>query len=171
MLFRSNIIYNLNKWANISYYLTTFIYNNLPKSIDDNTFASISASFNIFESQDVREMAAVYEIANFKDSIANSDLILIDEEEKSNLNKQIEVLEQYEQLAFYLIKSCNDFIIKLSGGAFKDGFLFSYDTIVNELSEDAKLLEKFNSVKVNLDAPREKVENAEIRNVIWSFLF
>lgn len=109
-------------------------------------------------------MAAVYEIANFKDSIATSDLI--DEEEKANLNKQIEVLEQYEQLAFYLIKSCNDFVIKLSGGAFKDGFLFSYDTIVNELSEDAGLIEKFNSVKVNLDAPREKIENAEIKNVI-----
>ena len=152
-----NIVYNLHKWANISYYLTTFIYTNLGAinggnfvSIDnDKTFGEINNEYNNLDSYDVKEMAAICDIDSFKNDINNSDFI--DEEAKANLNKQFQDLDKYKQMSLHLIKFCNDFVMKLSGGSLKFQ-LYSYDTIINVLNENGenKLVEEFNAIKINL---------------------
>jgi hypothetical protein len=152
-----NIVYNLHKWTNISYYLTLFIYENLRAinggnfvSIDnDKTFGEISNEYNNLDSFDVKEMAAVCDIDSFKNDINNFDFI--DEEAKANLNKQIQDLDKYKQMSLHLIKFCNDFVMKLSGGSLKFQ-LYSYDTIINVLNENGenKLVEEFNAIKINM---------------------
>jgi hypothetical protein len=152
-----NIVYNLHKWTNISYYLTLFIYENLRAinggnfiSIDnDKTFGEINNEYNNLDGFDVKEMAAICNIDSFKNEIASSDFI--DEEAKANLNKQFQDLDKYKQMSLHLIKFCNDFVMKLSGGSLK-AQLYSYDTIVNLLNENGenKLVEEFNAIKINL---------------------
>jgi hypothetical protein len=154
-----NIVYNLHKWTNISYYLTLFIYENLRAinggnfiSIDnDKTFGEISNEYNNLDSFDVKEMAAVCDIDSFKNDINNSDFI--DEEAKANLNKQFQDLDKYKQMSLHLIKFCNDFVMKLSGGSLRVK-LYSYDTIINILNENGenKLVEEFNAIKINLSS-------------------
>jgi hypothetical protein len=152
-----NIVYNLHKWANISYYLTTFIYTNLraisgkpfTNNDDEKTFGEINNEYNNLDSFDVKEMAAVCDISSFKNDITNSDFI--DEEAKANLNKQFQDLDKYKQMSLHLIKFCNEFVMKLSGGSLKFQ-LYSYDKIVNVLNENGenKLVEEFNAIRINL---------------------
>jgi hypothetical protein len=153
-----NIVYNLHKWTNISYYLTLFIYENLGAinggnfvSIDnDKTFGEINNEYNNLDSFDVKEMAAVCDIDSFKNDINNSNFI--DEEAKANLNKQFKDLDKYKQMSLHLINFCNDFVMKLSGGSLKFQ-LYSYDTIINVLNENGenKLVEEFNAIKTKLE--------------------
>jgi hypothetical protein len=152
-----NIVYNLHKWVNISYYLTLFIYENL-RAInggnfinvdDDKIIGEISAEYEKINAEDVFEMASICNVSSFKNEITASDFL--DEEAKTNLNKQFQDLDKYKQMSLHLIKFCNDFVMKLSGGSLKVK-LYSYDTIINVLNENGenKLVEEFNSIKINL---------------------
>jgi hypothetical protein len=54
-------------------------------------------------------------------------------------------------MSLHLIKFCNEFVMKLSGGSLKFQ-LYSYDKIVNVLNENGenKLVEEFNAIRINL---------------------
>jgi hypothetical protein len=158
-----NTIYDLHKWTNIYYYLTTFIYNNL-RAVnggqfidisDDNTFRMISESYNTLQSADIEEMSILYDASHFKVEIDKSDFI--DEEEKMDLKKQIETMEQFEYKSLYLIKFCNIFVMKLTNNSLKDNLIYSYDTIIEKLTEneDTELIDKFNSIQINLEMSKD----------------
>jgi len=144
-----NIVEEIFKWTNISYYLTLFIYNNLPSANVENTFGKINEKFNMLNSSDIYEMSAIYNLVYYKAELDSSDLL--DEEEKSNLRKQIADLEKYESDSLYLIKLCSQFVRKLTNNSLKPS-LYSFDIITNRLTEtgNTDLLQKFNKVVIDI---------------------
>jgi hypothetical protein len=158
-----NLIYDLDKWFNINYYLLTFIYENLnlinagPSSfindINSNNFSIITKLYDMLQNVDLKTMDSYYELSRLKNDIDGADFI--SEEEKTMFKDQIETVEKYEYLSLFFIKYCNELALSLSGNRLKfsdKSIIYNYTTITDKLSEEGltELLSKFNSIKINI---------------------
>jgi hypothetical protein len=158
-----NLIYDIDKWCNINYYVLTFIYENLnlinsgpSKFIDDinsNNFSIITKLYDMLQNVDLKTMDSYYELSRLKNDIDGADFI--SEEEKTMFKDQIETVEKYEYLSLFFIKYCNELALSFSGNRLKfsdNSIIYNYTTITDKLSEEGltEMLSKFNSIKINI---------------------
>ncbi len=156
-----NIVKEIYKWTNISYYLALFIYDNLrvlglPNIEYETAFGSINEKFNAIRSSDIKEMSAINDLEIYKSKIDSSEFL--DNEERTALKKQIADLEKYEIESLNLIKTCNEFVMKLSGNSLKIS-LYSAETIVKRLTESGNemLVQEYNKpVQIAINMPVAK---------------
>ena len=158
-----NLVYDLDKWVNMNYYMLTFLYENLNlinadssmfiDNIDSNNFSIITKLYDILQNVEITTMDSYYELSRHKNDIDGADFIL--PEEKTMFKEQIETVEKYEYLSLFFIKYCNALANKLSKNSLKyskNGILYNYTTISDKLNEEGltELLSKFNSMDVNI---------------------
>ena len=156
-----NIVEEIYKWTNISYYLALFIYDNLrvlglPSIEYETAFGAINEKFNTICSSDIKEMSAINDLVIYKSKIDSSEFL--DDEERTALKQQIADLEKYEIESLNLIKTCNEFVMKLSGNSLKIS-LYSAETIVARLTESGNemLVQEYNKpVQIELNIPVAK---------------
>ena len=163
-----NIVEEIYKWTNISYYLSLFIYDNLrvlgmPSIEFETAFGLINEKFNTISSSDIKEMSAINNLVIYKSKIDSSDFL--DDEERTALKQQIADLEKYEIESLNLIKTCNEFVMKLSGNSLKIS-LYSSETIVERLTESGNemLVQEYNK-PVQITMPDFKSEVAKGLNL------
>ncbi len=157
------IIYDMDRWCYISYYLLSFVYHNLNlinsqtitfvDNIDSINFHIISKIFGIIKSFDVEDMSGYYELSKFKNDIDKIEDF--SSEDKEMYRKQIALVESYEYLCLFLVKYCNELFIRLTKNQLKyssTGLLYNYDIINNKLTEDGltELSSKFKDITINI---------------------
>jgi len=154
-----NIIYDLKKWCDLSFSLITFILNNLRQinsgpnkfinKIDDVNYKIIHALHSLLRDMDINTMDCYYELSKSREEIDKSGDFT--QEEKNDLFNRISIVESYEYLSLFLIKYCNNLLIKITNNQLKyskNGLIYDYETIENKLGE--KLADKFDTIKINI---------------------
>lgn len=153
------LIYDLKKWSDSSFYLITFILTNLRligsgpnkfvSNIDDINYQIISKIHSLIGHIDASVMNGYCEISKSREEI--DKLEEFTQEEKTILLNQISIVELYEYLCLFLIKYCNNFLMKITNGQLnysKNGLICDYETIKDKIGKE--LADKFESIKINI---------------------
>jgi len=73
------------------------------------------------------------------------------QEEKTNLLNQISIAESYEYLCLFLIKFCNNFLIKITNSQLnysKNGLIYNYEIIKDKIGKE--VADKFDNIRINI---------------------
>ena len=153
------LIYDLKKWSDSSFYLITFILTNLTligsgpdkfvNTFDHVNYRIISQIHSLLGHIDTKVMNGYYELSKSREDIDKLDDFT--QEEKTNLLKQISIVESYEYLCLFLIKYCNNLLMKITNSQLnysKNGLIYSYETIKDKIGKE--LADKFESIKINI---------------------
>ena len=160
------LIYDLKKWSDISFSLITFILNNLRlinsgpnkfvNKIDEVNYKIIHTLHSLLRGIDINTMVGYYELSKSREEIDKIEDFT--QEEKTNLFTQISIVESYEYLCLFLIKYCNNLLMKITNNQLKyskNGAIYDYEIIENKLGKE--LTDKFDSITINI-GNSDKVE-------------
>jgi hypothetical protein len=123
--------------------------NKFVSNIDDINYQIISEIHSLIEDIDISVMNGYYELSKSREEI--DKLEEFTQEEKTNLLKQISIVESYEYLCLFLIKYCNNLLMKITNSQLnysKNGLIYSYETIKDKIGKE--LADKFESIKINI---------------------
>jgi 6-pyruvoyl-tetrahydropterin synthase len=153
------IIYDLKKWSDVSFYLITFILYNLKlissnqdkfvNNLDDKNYRIMSEIHSLIGHIDIKVMNGYYELSKSKEEI--DKLEDFTQEEKNSLLNKISIVESYEYLCLFLIKFCNNFLMKITNNQLKyskNGLTYDYEIIKNKIGKE--LADKFDNIKINI---------------------
>ena len=160
------VIYDVKKWSDSSFYLITFVLTNLNlissgpnkfvNNFDDVNYRIMSQIHSLIGDIDITDMNGYYELSK---SIEEIDKIEeFTQEEKINLLNKISIAESYEYLCLFLIKYCNNFLMKITNNQLiysKNGLIYNYETIKDKIGQESA--DKFESIKINI-GNSDKVE-------------
>ena len=162
------VIYKMKKLSDISYYLITFILSNLRlisssedkfvNNLDDINYRIISQIHGLIGHIDINVMNGYYELIESRKEIDKFDDFT--QEEKTNLLNQISIVESYEYLCLFLIKYCNNLLIKITNNQLnysKNGLIYDYENIKDKIGKE--LTDKFDSIKINIGNSNTVEEN------------
>jgi hypothetical protein len=153
------VIYDVKKWSDSSFYLITFVLTNLKQissgpdtfvnKFDDINYRIMSQIHSLIGHIDTKVMNGYYELSKSKEEIDKIEEFT--QEEKINLLNQISIAESYEYLCLFLIKYCNNFLMKITNSQLiysKNGLIYNYETIKNKIGQESA--DKFESIKINI---------------------
>jgi hypothetical protein len=153
-----NIVYDMKKWSDISFYLITFIITNLKlinsgpdkfvNNFDDINYRIISEIHSLIGDIDINVVNGYYELSKSREEIDTLDDFT--QEEKNSLLNQISIVESYEYLCLFLIKYCNNLLMKITNNQlnYSNGLIYGYETIKEKIGKEVE--EKFDSIKINI---------------------
>jgi len=160
------IIYDMKKWSDSSFYLITFVLTNLKlissgpdkfvNNFDDINYRIMSQIHSLIGHIDTNDMNNYYELSKTREEIDKIEEFT--QEEKTDLLNKISIAESYEYLCLFLIKYCNNFLMKITNSQLiysKNGLIYNYETIKNKIGQESA--DKFESIKINI-GNSEKVE-------------
>ena len=160
------VIYDMKKLSDSSFYLITFVLTNLNlissgpnkfvNNFDHVNYRIMSQIHSLIGDIDITDMNGYYELSK---SIEEIDKIEeFTQEEKINLLNKISIAESYEYLCLFLIKYCNNFLMKITNNQLiysKNGLIYNYETIKDKIGQESA--DKFESIKINI-GNSDKVE-------------
>jgi len=154
-----SVIYDMKRLSDVSFFVTSFILNDLKlitssndkfvNNIDDINFRIISEIHRLIGHIDVNFMSGYYELSKSKEEI--DKLEDFTQEEKTNLLNQISIAESYEYLCLFLIKFCNNFLIKITNSQLnysKNGLIYNYEIIKDKIGKE--VADKFDNIRINI---------------------
>jgi hypothetical protein len=160
------VIYDMKKWSDESFYLITFVLTNLkligssPDKFVNNyydiNYRIMSQIHSLIGHVDTNDMNNYYELRKSREEIDKIEDLT--QEEKTNLLKQISVVESYEYLCLFLTKYCNNLLMKITNSQLvysKNGLIYNYETIKDKIGKESA--DKFESIKINI-GNSDKVE-------------
>jgi hypothetical protein len=153
------VIYDVKKLSDSSFYLITFVLTNLNlissgpnkfvNNFDDVNYRIMSQIHSLIGDIDITDMNGYYELSKSKEEIDKIEEFT--QEEKTNLLKQISIAESYEYLCLFLIKYCNNFLMKITNNQLnysQNGLIYNYETIKDKIGKESA--DKFDSIKINI---------------------
>ena len=87
------------------------VWINVVNKFDDINYRIMSQIHSLIGHIDVKVMNGYYELSKSKEEIDKIEEFT--QEEKTNLLNQISIAESYEYLCLFLIKYCNNFLMKI----------------------------------------------------------
>ena len=162
------VIYDVKKWSDSSFYLTTFVLTNLKlissgpdkfiNTFDDINYRIMSQIHSLIGHVDTNDMNNYYELSKSREEIDKIEDLT--QEEKTNILDKILIAESYEYLCLFLIKYCNNFLMKITNGQLnysKNGLIYNYETIKDKIGKESA--DKFESIKINI-GNSDKIEES-----------
>jgi hypothetical protein len=153
------VIYDVKKWSDSSFYLITFVLTNLNlissgpdkfvNNFDDINYRIMSQIHSLIGDIDTEDMNNYYELSKSREEIEKIEEFT--QEEKTNLLNQISIVKSYEYLCLFLIKYCNNFLMKITNSQLvysKNGLIYNYETIKDKIGQESA--DKFESIKINI---------------------
>ena len=105
---------------------------------------------------DITDMNGYYELSKSREEIDKIEEFT--QEEKINVLNKISIAESYEYLCLFLIKYCDNFLMKITNNQLiysKNGLIYNYETIKDKIGKESA--DKFESIKINI-GNSDKVE-------------
>jgi hypothetical protein len=153
------VIYDVKKWCDSSFYLLTFVLTNLNlinsgpdkfvNKFDDINYIIMSRIHSLIGDMDVNVMNNYYELSKSREEIDKIEEFT--QEEKTVLLNKISIAESYEYLCLFLIKYCNNLLMKITNNQLnysQNGLIYNYETIKDKIGKESA--DKFNSIKINI---------------------
>ena len=160
------VIYDMKKLSDSSFYLITFVLTNLNlissgpnkfvNNFDDVNYRIMSQIHSLIGDIDITDMNGYYELSKSREEIDKIEEFT--QEEKINVLNKISIAESYEYLCLFLIKYCNNFLMKITNSQLiysKNGLIYNYETIKDKIGQESA--DKFESIKINI-GNSDKVE-------------
>jgi hypothetical protein len=153
------VIYDVKKLSDSSFYLITFVLTNLNlissgpdkfvNNFDDINYRIMSQIHSLIGHIDREDMNNYYKLSKSREEIDKIEEFT--QEEKTNLLNKISIAESYEYLCLFLIKYCNNFLMKITNSQLvysKNGLIYNYETIKDKIGQESA--DKFESIKINI---------------------
>jgi hypothetical protein len=140
------IIYDMKKWSDSSFYLIKFVLTNLKlissgpdkfvNNFDDINYRIMSQIHSLIGHMDTKDMNNYYELSKSREEIDKIEEFT--QEEKTDLLNKISIAESYEYLCLFLIKYCNNFLMKITNSQLiysKNGLIYNWEDWFNNQIE------------------------------------